>query len=45
MGERELVDLRIGKAAEIEVVLDVFDIKAFIEPSECRYARDAFRPS
>jgi hypothetical protein len=34
LGDGELVDLRIGKAGAIEIVLDVFDIKAFIEPGE-----------
>jgi hypothetical protein len=34
VGGSQLIDLRIGKAGEIEVMLDVFDIKAFIEPGE-----------
>ena len=32
LGDSQLKDRRVGKAGEIEVMLDVFDIKAFIEP-------------
>jgi hypothetical protein len=32
LGDSECIDGRIGQAGEIEIVLDVFDIKAFIEP-------------
>ena len=34
LGDSQFIDRRVGKAAEIEVMLDVFDVKACIEPGE-----------
>ena len=34
LGDSKRIDLRIGKAPEIKVMLDVLDVKAFIEPGE-----------
>src|SRR5262245_15784039 len=33
-------DLRVGKASKIEVMLDMFDVKVFIEPGELLTGRD-----
>ena len=34
LGDSKRIDLRIGKATEIKVMLDVLDVKAFIETGE-----------
>jgi hypothetical protein len=34
LGESKLVDVRVGKAGEIEIMLDVFDVEVVIETRE-----------
>jgi len=34
LGDSKVIDLRVGKATEIKVMLDVFDVKMFIEPGK-----------
>jgi hypothetical protein len=34
LGQGQLIDCWVSQTAEMEIVLDVFDIKVFIEPGE-----------